>query len=214
MKGKHIAIIITCEIIILLLCVALVLGANTLLTNFIESTNIVCKGQKFLSVEEAIQALETCEREANDPSLDYCPPYRLMHVFDYEQNTIVFYSYCHDLDGEESATYAVRILKHNNDGTLSFDSGFADFYLREPSQNENYYYYTNIETSSGNKSISFLYLDKDSDKEIYVDGIKAEKNLVTIEEHEFYICYAISNADTFLSNLFTSIPNRHRIVIK
>jgi len=57
-------------------------------------------------------------------------------------------------------------------------------------------------------------LPQDSDKDIYVDGIKAEKILVSIKDHDFYICYAISNRDTFLSNLFTSIVDRHNIVVK
>ena len=108
----------------------------------------------------------------------------------------------------------MRVLKHNDDGTLSFDSGFADFILSEPDGKENYYYFTNIHTSNGHKSISFLYLDKESKKDIYIDGIKAEKTLIKMEECEFYICYAISNRDTFLSNLFTPISNRHKIVVK
>ena len=212
MKRKKIAIAAIFSVVILLIC--FILGVNALLTNLIDGTNIVCKGQSFSSVEEAIQAMETSERKSNDTSLDYCPPYRIVHSFDYKENTIVFYSYCYSFDGEESSSYAVRILKHNDDGTLSFDSGFADFYLSEPDGNENYYYFTIIQTSSGNKSISFLYLDKESKKDIYIDGIKAEKTLIKMEECEFYICYAISNRDTFLSNLFTPISNRHKIVVK
>lgn len=212
MRRKKIAIAAIFSVVILLIC--FVFGVNALLTDLIDSTNIVCKGQSFSSVEEAIQAMETSKRKSNDTSLDYCPPYRVVHSFDYEENTIVFYSYCYSFDGEESSAYAVRILKHNDDGTLSFDSGFADFHLSEPDGNENYYYFTNIQTSSGNKSISFLYLDKESKKDIYIDGIKAEKTLVKMEEFEFYICYVISNRDTFLSNLFTPISNRHKIVIK
>ena len=158
--------------------------------------------------------MEASEREANDTSLDYCPPYELMCSFDYEDKTIVFYSYCYRYDGEQSASYAVRILKKNGDGTLSFDNGFAVFRLTEPTGNENYYYFTNMETSKGNKSISFLYLPKDSDKDIFVDGIQAEKILVSIEGNEFYICYAISHQDTFLSNLFTAISNRHKVETK
>lgn len=212
MKKKYIAVIVPCVVAVLL--IGVVLGANALLTNFIESSNIVCKDQKFSSVEEAMQAMEADEREANDTSLDYCPPYKLLYTFDYDENTLVFYRYCYSFDGEESPSYAVRVLKHNDDGTLSFDSGFADFHLSEPDGNGNYSYFTNIETSKGDKSISFLYLPKDSDKDIYVDGIKAEKILVSIEDQEFYICYAISNRDTFLSNLFTSVSDRHKIVIR
>ena len=212
MKRYMIAIAAVFSANILLICS--VLGINALLTNLIDNTSIVCKGQSFLSVEEAIQAMEMSERKSNDESLDYCPPHKVVHSFDYEENTIVFYSYCYSFDGEESSSYAVRILKHNADGTLSFDSGFAEFDLCEPNGNENYYYFTNIQTSSGGKSISFLYLDKESNKDIYVDGIKAEKNLVKMEECEFYICYAISNRDTFLSNLFTPISDRHKIMVK
>lgn len=209
---KYYAVIVLCIVVVLLVCV--ILGANALLTNFIEGTNLVCKGQKFSSAEDAIQAMEASERETNDTSLDYCPPYKLLYTFDYDENTIVFYSYCYSFDGDESTSYAVRVLKHNEDGTLSFDGGFADFHLSEPDGNENYYYFTSIETSKGKKSISFLYLPKDSDKETYVDGIKAEKILVSIKDHEFYICYVISNRDTFLSNLFTAISDRHKILIK
>ncbi len=212
MKKQHITIVIVCSVVFLLVC--FLLGANALLTNLIESSNIVCSGQKFSSAEEAIQAMEINARENNDTSLDYCPPYKVIYTFDYEENTIVFYSYCHSFDGKQSTSYAVRVLKHNDDGTLSFDSGFADFVLSEPDGNEDYYYFTNIETSSGNKSISFLYLNKDTNQDVYVDGIKAEKHLASIEDREFYICYAISNRDTFLSNLFTPISSRHEVEIK
>ena len=212
MKKQHITIVIVCSVVFLLAC--FLLGANALLTNLVESSNIVCSGQKFSSAEEAIQAMEISERECNDTSLDYCPPYKVVHTFEYEENTIVFYSYCHSFDGKQSTSYAVRVLKHNDDGTLFFDSGFANFVLSEPDGNENYYYFTNIYTSKGDKSISFLYLPKDTEKCIYVDGIKAEKVLVSIEDREFYICYAVSSRDTFLSNLFTSISDRHKIEVK
>ena len=93
MKKKTITVITLCAAAILLLCI--VMGANFLLTRLIESTSVVCRGQKFSSAEEAIQAMETSEREANDTSLGYCPPYELMYSFDYEDKTIVFYSYCY-----------------------------------------------------------------------------------------------------------------------
>ena len=212
MRKQHITIVIVCSVVFLLAC--FLLGANALLTNLVDSSNIVCSGQKFSSAEEAIQAMEISERECNDTSLDYCPPYKVVHTFEYEENTIVFYSYCHSFDGKQSTSYAVRVLKHNDDGTLSFDSGFADFVLREPDGNEDYYYFTNIYTSKGDKSISFLYLPKDTKKCIYVDGIKAEKVLVSIDNRQFYLCYAVSSRDTFLSDLFTSISDRHKIEVK
>lgn len=211
MKKKHIAVTIG---IVIALLICGVWGVNELLTGLIESTNVECKGQSFSSPEEAILAMEVYERDKNDTSLDYCPPYKLLYTFDYEKNTIVFYSYCKNFDGEQSTSYAIRILKHNKDGTLSFDSGFADFILREPKENEDYYYFTDIKTSKGKKSISFLYLPKDSDKDIYVDGVKAEKISVSIKDQDFYICYAISNRDTFLSNVFIPVSERHQIEIK
>ena len=155
--------------------ILLISGANTLLTQFMENSNLVCNHQTFNSSEEAIQAMEANERENKDTSLDYCPPYEVLHTFDYEKNTIILYSYCYSFDGKQSNSYAIRILKHNTDGTLSFDSGFADFRLTEPVKHNDYYFFTNIQTPKGIKSISFLYLPKDSDKDVYVDGKKAEK---------------------------------------
>ena len=207
MKKNHLILILSCVIVVI---ISSVFVLNIILTNLIDSTNIVCKGQKFASVDEAIKAMEMSELEANDTSLDYEPPHNVVYNFDYDNNTVVFYTY----SNSNTSSYAVRILKHNDDGTLSFDSGFADFKLIEPNGNENYYYFTNIKTNKGNKSISFLYLPKDSDKDIYVDGIKSEKILVTAEDSEFYICYAISKQDTFLTNFLTPVADRHKIVVK
>lgn len=210
MKKKR-SIIIACIVISVLILSTV--GTNLLLTHLIENINTVCKDQKFNSAEEAIQAMELNERENYDNSLDYCPPYELVYSFDYDDNTIVFYSYCNDFDGEKSKHYAVRILKHNKDNTLSFSGAFAKFLMNEPNGNEDYCYFTNIKTSKGYKSISFLYLPINSDKNIYVDGNKAEKIPVTINNEEFYICYAISGYDTFLSNLLTPRVEMHKIEV-
>lgn len=199
---------------IVVILFAVVSGVNRLLTDFFDRSNVVCEGQTFSSAEEAVQAMESGEREATDASLDYCPPYEVVYTFEYDQNTIVFYSYCSSSDGEQSESYAVRVLKHNDDGTMSFDSGFADFCLEQPDGTEDYYFFTNITTEKGSRSISFLYLPKDSEGDIYVDGIKAEKSLVSIQEREFYVCYAVSGPDTFLSNLFTAVADRHDVEVK
>lgn len=201
-------------IITLVVVIAVIWGMNLLLTRFFDNSNTACAGEKFSSVEEAIAAMEADERKENDSSLDYCPPYAVKYAFDYDENTIVFYSYCHDFDGAESDSYAVRILKHNADGTLSFDSGFADFVLREPTGNEEYCYFTNIHTSKGTKSISFIYLPKDSEKDVYIDRKKAEKVLVSIDDNDFYICYAVSHKDTFLSRLFIPVSKRYAIEVR
>lgn len=212
MKRKLIWIAIVIAIILVIFIIGAV--GNSCLTNLIEETNVVCKDQKFSSVDEAMQAYEEYERGLGDTSLDYCPPYEVVHSFEYEDNTIVIYSYCESFDGEEGKSYAVRILKHNDDNTFSFDSGFAELSLEEPDGDENYYYFTNINTSKGKKSISFLYMDKDSDKDIYVDGKKAVKAAVTIDGKEFYLCYALSSPDTFIKNLTTSVSSRHKVEIK
>lgn len=214
MKKKHVCAIIGLICLSGLILILALTGVNHFLTDLIEETNGVCKGQKFWSAEEAIQAMEREERKENDIELDYCPPYKLLYTFDCENNTIVFYSFCNDFDGTQSKIYAVRVLKHNDDGTLSFDTGFADFHLEEPSEDDYYYFFTNINTSKGKKTISLLYLPKDSNKDIYVDGKKAIKTLVEIDNQEFYICYAITKRDTFLSNILTPINKRHNVVVK
>lgn len=213
MKKKHIIMIISISLSVTLL-LGLVFFGNVLLTNFIDDSNTVCKGERFSTVEEALQSMEANERKLNDTSLDYCPPYELVHSFEYDGNIIVLYSYCYSFDGEQSSDYAIRILKHNDDGTLSFNGGFTDFHFNAPVGNENYYYFTNYESSNGKKSISFLYLPSDSQKDVYVDGNKAEKELVSLEDNEFYICYVESHKDTFLSNLFTDIENMHKVEVK
>lgn len=209
---KYLKIIIPCAIIVFLI-VSVFVG-NIILTNVIEGMNTNCKGERFSTVEEAIKAMEAEAREENDTDLDYCPPYEIIHSFEYENNTIVLYSYCGKFDTHKiTDEYAIQILRHNKDGSLSFTGGFADFKLEEPSGNENYYYFTNIKTSKGKKSISFLYLSKNSNKEIYVDGVKTEKELVKTEDDEFYICYALSKRDTVLSNIFTEIADRHSVTV-
>lgn len=213
-KWNKVILVVSISVLAVAFLAFLVMWGNNALTSFIEDSNIVCKNQKFMSAEEAIEAMEITYREENDISLDYCPPYRVVYTFKYDNNTIVIYNYCYDFDGEESTSYAVKILKHNDDGTLSFDSGFAELKLDIYNDNENYYYFTNIHTTEGDRSISFLYLPKDSNKSIYVDGIKSEKILVSIDGNEFYLCYSISDRDTFLSNLFTPISDRHEIEIK
>ncbi len=213
MKKKHIIAVISISLSFALL-LSLAFFGNVLLTNFIDDTNAVCKGERFATVEEALQAIEANERKSLDTSLDYCPPYELVHGFEYDENVIVLYNYCYSFDGVKSSDFAIRILKYNDDGSLSFNGGFTEFHLNEPNGNENYYYFTNYEGSNGKRSISFLYLPSDSQKDVYVDGNKAEKELVTLENNEFYICYVESNKDTFLSNLFTAIENRHQVEVK
>ena len=211
---KKTAIIIACVGLTAVLLLGGVFCLDAILTRMVLDTNISCKNQRFSSAEEAFQAWEAEERELHDTSLDYCPPYRVLYSFEYDHNTIVVFSYCDSFDSYESSSYAVRILKKNADGTLSFDCGFADLKLMEPDEAGNnyyYYYYTPIHTSKGMKTISFLYLDIDSEKDIWVDGHKAEKLPVSIDGREFTLCYAVSHRDSFLRNLLTPIDRRHSI---
>ena len=196
------------------LLVGIVWLGNEVLTALGEYTNKVCIGQRFSSVEDALRGMEEQERENMDTSLDICPPYDLVHSFEYEQNTIVLFRYREDFDGAVSPDLWVRILKHNDDGTLSFDGGCADFPLCERTGNDNSYFFTNIDTSKGTRSISLLYLPWDSEKEIYVDGNKANRIPAEMDGQKFYICYAISNKDTFLTNLFTEIWERHQVEVR
>ncbi len=202
---------ITLKILIFIIAIFLI---NEGLTRLVELTNVVCKNEKFSTAELAIAGMEKYKRENYSSSLDYCPPYELVYSFDFDGNTIVFFSYCRPYDGTKEQSYAVRILKHNDDGTYSFTGAFVDFELKEPSSEKmSYHYFTNLKTSKGEKSISILYLEKDNKKDIYVDGIKCKKTLVNIDGKEFYVCYGISKRDTFLSNLFTRSESRHKIEI-
>ncbi|MBR3987830.1 MAG: hypothetical protein IKK10_00815 [Clostridia bacterium] len=214
MKQKRLIIILSSCVVGLILLLLAILGINNIVTNIVENTNAACVGEMFSGVYEAFEAYEAEERALNDTSLDYCPPYEVVYSFEYDGNQIAFYKYCWDFDSDYSNNYAVRILKNNKDGTVSFTGGFADFYKSLPSSDMNYYYYTNIDTSKGEKSISLIYLPIDSDNDVYIDGNKAEKIPVSIDGEKFYICYALSNRDTILSNLFTDIDERHRVEVR
>ena len=200
-------------LLVLRVLVGVVWCGNLLLTGWIERSNTVCIGQYFSTVEEAMQAMEAEALREADSSSNCHPPYTVVYTFDYDKNTVVLYRY-NDYFGEESADYGVRILRHHKDGTLSFTGGTADFPLQELAYDGNYYYFTNIRTAWRQKSLSLLYLSADSDRDIYVDGKKTEKVRLYVEGQQFYLCYGISNRDTFLSNLITPISNRHKIEIK
>lgn len=195
---------------VVLEAVLLITATNHAVTGLIDMTNEKCRGKSFSSVSDALKGMED-EVDPDDNSLDYSPPYNLLASFDYDEFIVVMYSY-------EEATpncCAIRMLRKNNDGTLSFVGGFTDFYFNKPSSsNPNYYYYCHINTSRGVKTISFLYLPSDDSSDLYVDGVKAEKTKVNVNGEEFYVCAAISRRDTFLKNMFVPIANRHTITIK
>lgn len=185
-----------------------------LLTDWAATSDLVCRDQRFSSPEEAIRALEERERKILDETLKECPPYSVKHVMEYDDNWIVFYSYCETFDGTESSDYAVRILHKNTDGTYSFDVGYADFYTQEFQEYMEYSFFTEIETSNGRKTISFLYLPEDSKENVYFDGVECQKELVSVDDEEFYICYAITKRDSFLTKFFIDEWDRHHVKIK
>ena len=176
--------------------------------------------KRFSSAEDAVEALDAYWRKNCDTSLDICPPYKLKYSFDCDDRVIIFYSYCYKLDGTESSIdYVVGVLKRHRDGSLSFVDGYAMFSLHEPESIENLNrwggFFTNIKTDEGKRSISLLYLERDSDKEIYVDGIKAERIPVSIDGREFDICFVISRPDTLFTFLFSHEDfDRHTVEIR
>lgn len=214
---KRLFLVLSVIVVLFFVLIGLAILLSPSIDQAIEDSNAVCIDQRFSSPQLAMEGLEKEKRDNYSIELDYCPPYELVYAFEYEKNTIVFYSYCSSYDGSKESSYAVRILKHNEDGTYTFTGGFADLLLEEPSNNVFdmfYYYYTNISTSEGVRSISFLFLEKDNAKDVYVDGKKCEKVLVNMEGREFYLCYALSGKDTFLSNLVTPMILRHKVEVR
>ena len=191
------------------------IGANILFTNMVEETNKVCVDKSFDTIEEALGAYEVEVRNMNyldDEGQDVFPPFRLVYSFEYEGNIIVFFRYCTALDGEERITnVGVRVLRKTESGKYYFDSGTAFFNCFEGGST--FTSYTNIETSNGKKSLNLVYLDKDNQKDVYIDGIKATKVLVKIDEDEFYLCYGLTKKDTIFSLLFLN-KKRHIVTVK
>jgi len=175
---------------------------------------------RFSTAEEAIKGLDAFWRRNYDTSLDVCPPYELKYSFNCDDNVIVFYSYHYRLDDNECALdYAVGVLKRHHDGTLSFVNGFAWLRLSEPKSTVDLDYLfrssTNIRTDEGKRLICLLYLERDSDKDIYVDGIKAERIPVSIDGREFDICYVLTRPyDVFAVLLSPEDHFQHTIEIR
>lgn len=196
--------------VLLLLSLMFVGGFSFAVDQFIEN-NIPLKEETFSSAEEALQAYET---KRNDINLDYCPPYELKYNFEVEGNVVIIYSNCYIHGGDKRPDFAVRILRKTDDGKLKFDFGFSDLQKNLP-LDKDYYYWTDIHTSHGKKALGIFYLPKGDQRDIYFDGIKAKKVLVSVDNDEFYLCYAVSpKRDTTFKNIFTPIFKRHMIEIK
>ena len=192
------------------LLVVAIIGINTVLTGLIDRTNDVCRGQTFSSVEDAIIGMQN-DVNSDDSSLDYSPPYNLLSAFEYDEFTVVMYSYEEASENE----CAIRLLHKNDDGSFSFVGGFTNFYFSAPTDsNPDYYYYTNAKTSHGVKTVSFLYLPLDTSSDLYVDEQKAQKIKVSIGGEEFFVCAAMSGRDTLLKNILVPICDRHNIEVK
>ena len=172
--------------------------------------------KNYTSIEAAMEAMADYRRAKNDSSYDINPPYSVKHTLTYEDNTLVFYSYCSDMDGEiEEDELYVDILKHNKKGTYNFEGSGGRFLVYEEPNISNYYCYAPIKTKEGNGNICFIYLPMDSNKTVYFDGVKAEKIKVNDGENEYYICYAVSYKKiSFIKKLFTDISDRHTIVFE
>lgn len=169
--------------------------------------------KNYSSIEEAMEAMADYRRTKNDSSYDINPPYTVKHTLDYEDNTLVFYSYCLDIDTDVcESNLSVDILKHNKNGTYNFEGAGGEFLLYEITENSRCYCYAPIKTEKGTGNICFVYLPTDSNKTVYFDGVKTEKIMVADGEKEYYICYAVSyKKDSFIKNLFSDISDRHTI---
>lgn len=197
-------------VLILAIPIVLVFLINMALNGLIYRSNETCRGQSFASVEAAVAGMESAV-DSDDTSLDISPPYKLLASFDYDEFTVVMYSYEEASEDE----CAVKMLRKNDGGTLSFVGGFTQFHFSAPAgSNPEYCYYTNVKTSGGMKTVSFLYLPVDSASDLYVDGNAAEKIKLSIDGEEFFVCAAMSEKDTFIKNILVPVNSRHPIVIK
>lgn len=169
--------------------------------------------KNYTSVEVAMEAMADYRRSKNDSSYDINPPYTVKHTLTYEDNTLVFYSYCLDIDADVcEGNLSVDILRHNKNGTYNFEGSGGEFLLYEIPDNSGCYCYAPIKTEEGTGNICFVYLPKDSNKTVYFDGVKTEKIMVTDGEKEYYICYAVSyEKDSFVKNLFCDTSDKHTI---
>lgn len=188
---------------ILLKVFAVIIIIDYFLFDFISLIFLIAfnDNEKYTSPEEYVQAREKEEYERQDTSLDYCPPYELVYQFDYDNKTVILYSYHFSFDGVKSSSYAIEVLKHNKDNTYTPTGYFTELnkYLKYDDGYINRYESGgNIFTKWGTRNLMFVYLPGDSTKDVYIDGRKAKKIPVTIGDDSFYICYVFLPKHTLL----------------
>lgn len=208
--------LLTAALLILtaLLIVWGVLRIDAALTVFVHNSNRVCRGETFATVEEAVRAMEQEARAEYDSSLDYCPPYEVKHTFECGGATILLLSYCDDYDGQVAEHLAVQALRHDREGRLYFDGAFCQFRLSPWQGSANYYFFTDLMTDNGLRTLTLLYLPEGSTQEVYIDGTKAAKELVTIDGHEFLLCHALTAPDSFFRRMSTPVSQRRQVEIQ
>ena len=209
--GKFVIIIL---IIIIAIC---------LLLKFIEFliSRHPLSNERFGTTEEALEAYEAYVtyrlKTGKDTSLDCKPPYKYIDTIYIEDKGILIYT-----DGSYDLTFS--FLRKTKNDKWKFIEGYAS--LRVDLRNKDYWGDSWRNTSSITikniqYTICFSYLPLNSEKEIYVDGIKSNKQIITFpngngeNSNQVYLCYALSNkTDNFLSKLINKFDERHKYKVE
>lgn len=174
-------------------------------------------GEKFNSPQEALKAYEEYSMEHLKNPLDYNSPYNYIDTIYLGDKGIIIYN-------KSDISYRVffSFIEKTKDNRWKFIKGYpmldVDLRYNEYWQEGNYNF-DNIVINNKKYAICFSYLPIDSDKEIYVDGVKSDKKLITIpngeESFQVYLCYALSNKkDTIISNIKTEVKDRHKYELR
>lgn len=174
--------------------------------------------QSFNSVQEALQTYGDEVKRLNDIDYDVWLPYDIVFQQEFDDKIIVFYSYYYD-DSEaqesKSPDYMVEEFKKNSDGSISFYD-FATFYWPEDESDLPFLSgrcFVNVNINGEKKIVEYYYLPIDSEQNVYVDGIKAEKMAIKDGEKEFNLCYIIRDRKSLMGELWDLIFGKFKVKV-
>lgn len=217
-KHKIIVVILALIAVYFGIAFAVVFFAQSSVQSLLDRTFAPLRGESFDTTESALIAYDEYETELNDIDLDFSPPYEYVDTIYIEDMAIIIYQYREGF----RANIAMMVMEKKGDGRWAFTNGFCyldintdgDKYWQDGARN-----YTNIIVSNKKYAICFSWLPIDSEKDIYVDGVKSDKVILNVsdgnEDIQIYLCYALSKKyDYLLGYLFSDNDGRHKYVLR
>ena len=158
--------------------------------------------ESFSDVNEYFHQYSNNVIKANDIDYDVWPPYRIIYKYEIGNKIIVLHT-CQYSPGDDEELVFTSFEKES-DGRIKYDS-FDWVYKDINSPNNPLFsghFSVDTKTEDGEKVADFYYLPFDSDADIYVGDIKAEKIEIDDQIDHFYLCVIVRDKKSDPEELF------------